>query len=296
MSLGRGMDERSGHKGDDIQRMLESFIRLPEAERLTRLEKLKAWYLESANSDSDRSFFSHTFSNLSALFQKLHERIPKEGFETLTGAYKKKDYQRVLRILDRMGPGQMGLAELEMGADAAYASQNDSLVHRYTDALLQKQPLHFRALLLKGGNFYRQKNFPEAASCFNKILTFQPQNKIALEYIARMKTESSWGENTPTGAARRRWRRKPVFHQMMCNAYDQLFAQNVKVRSLSAGGCLVEAPELPKEFNFSLFLDKNQQVQGYAEVIYKKSDTLWGVKFTEISPEAEDVINTRVSS
>jgi tetratricopeptide (TPR) repeat protein len=282
------MDEQ---KTKDLrQRLVDAFQQIVKAndhDRLEAFEKLKQWYLQTGQADQ---VFHKIFSDLTQGFHKLHELLPKEDFQTLTGAYRKRDYINVLKILEAMNPGQMILTDLEMGADAAYATQNESLVHLYTDRILARQPAHFRALLLKGGNFYRQKNYNEAKIYFQKILDLQPQNKIALEYLERLQ-KYSFNQTTPMGAARRRWRRLPVNHSMTCNSYEKMYAQEVRVKSLSAGGCLIEADELPSEFNFSLVLDRNSQVQGYAKVIYQKGNRHWGVRFMEISPRDEDAIN-----
>lgn len=290
---------RKDLKAQGIVTAFIDLIQSSDAECLKALESLKSWFLSVDRPSSQKEIVHREFSGLSKVIDQLKRLQPSTPFESLSGAYKAKNYERLLELVELKDISSLNIEELEMASDAAYASKNANQVMKYCRELIYRNPSHSRALILMGALYFQQESFEKSAQCFRKLLEKQPQNQIARDYLQKMRRDFSSSKPSvvkrSSSRARRRWRRKPVNHSMMCNSFDSLFAQDVRVRSLSAGGCLIQADSPPKEFNFSLMLQNKQPVRGYARLIYQKDQKHWGVKFEHLSPREEDLINLHLA-
>jgi hypothetical protein len=78
------------------------------------------------------------------------------------------------------------------------------------------------------------------------------------------------------------------------NAFDQMTALSARVRSLSAGGCLIDEMPVPEQFSFVLDLGNGKQVEGEARKIYTNSLRQVGLRFDSLSLDQQDLIHHRL--
>lgn len=237
--------------------------------------------------------------------------------------FEQKDYEEAFSLFQKaVVSSQPTVMDLCIAGTAALHCNKLEYAEEYAEQALLKSPTEVKALMLRGVVHFKRGMYLEALPYFEKAKTLEPGSNTAIKYfkqtfervtdLKRQNRESIYVTNVDQppveqrvaeldranngGIAKRKWYRKAVYYDMAVSDYSSMAAYTVKVRSLSAGGCLVEGAELPTEFNFNLDLGAYGQVSGLGKKIYCTKTGRTGVRFIGLSHKEEDFVNQHLLS
>lgn len=250
------------------------------------------------------------FQQLSKVFRILSVPADEKSLKILEFAeqdFKNKDYLKALKKFNeafhlkvKMTVGQM----VEAGMAAYYLDQLEE-AEKWAHRARSLDSEIVQALLLTGLICYAQKDFEKAKEIFDRAQRLKPDSPTIVRYLRAVedKLHSPTGSGalaadkdikTKGGKCKRRWLRKPCNLQMTVNAFDQMTALSTRVRSLSAGGCLIDEMPVPEQFTFVLDLGNGKSVEGEAKKIYTNSRRQVGLRFESLSLDQQDLIHHRL--
>lgn len=195
---------------------------------------------------------------------------------------------------------------LTLAGTAALHCGRLDYAEEYADQALLIDDKSLRATMLKGLVLYNQNNFERAIQYFESGQEINPSSKTVSRYLdqaneqLKLQNDNASFNSTSDPRAKRRWVRRPCELNLVINDHEQMWPISMKVKSLSAGGCLVELPEefkLAEEFSFELELGSHKgRIHGSGRKIYATDGRVAGIRFCELSPDHEDRINQQVIS
>src|SRR5690606_13043772 len=115
-----------------------------------------------------------------------------------------------------------------------------------------------------------------------------------LESKNRSSAVSKASGSNQIGAFKRKWTRKRVSLDIVVIDHESMASYTYQVKSLSAGGALIEGGVIPEEFSFSIDLNAKTRIHGTAEKIYNASEDKAGIIFKAIDPAQQDLINSHL--
>lgn len=197
---------------------------------------------------------------------------------------------------------------LVLAGTAALHCKEFSEAEIYAEQALMADRDNVKAVMLKGLIHYAKKEFEIALQVFERASVLRPESAAIKKYL---KLAASYLNTDPIGrdaqgflsmtnivdpSERREFARVDTKLELTINDFESMTSLVVKTISLSAGGCRTEKATLPEEFHFSLDLGDGKVVHGYAKKAHVNKEGEVGVRFTTISPEDQELINTRIIS
>jgi tetratricopeptide (TPR) repeat protein len=301
-----------------IEQVLE-WARSDSLARLEMIEQLRERWREdvthkfTGQPEKLEEIFSQgdsAFQQLSKVFRILSLPPDEKSLKILEFAeqeFKNKDYSKALKNFNeafqlkvKMSVGQM----VEAGMAAYYLDQFQE-AEKWAHRARSLDSEIVQALLLTGLICYAQKDFEKAKEIFDRAQRLKPDSPTIVRYLRAVEDKlrpppeagtlaSDKDTKTKDKKCKRRWLRKPCNLQMTVNAFDQMTALSARVRSLSAGGCLIDEMPVPEQFSFVLDLGNGKQVEGEARKIYTNSLRQVGLRFDSLSLDQQDLIHHRL--
>lgn len=216
--------------------------------------------------------------------------------EKARALFKDKQFKEALELYEEYFSLESPKTEdlVSMGTAALY-SGDIVAADKYANRAIVSSPNDFRALMLKGAIFFGEGAYIRALPYFMKAKKIQPDHPVLNRYCNLTEQNLSMESSAPKTAKNRRWKRRQVKGNLVVSDYSSMQSVSVQLKSLSAGGALVEAHDLPDEFNYSLEIPGQSRINGLARKIYHSGDGKFGVRFIDLSPEDEDLIDAIVS-
>lgn len=299
---------KQASKADRAQ-FLKIWLELPDEQFAEILDSLRKQWME----DVHRSFKSSP----SALERKLTEAeeafslfyrikrllsLPLKPAEEVDWMQKAREDFRAKRYSEALGNFQKAIATgvpspddlVLAGTCALYAGRLD-YAQSFADQALRIDENEIQALVLKALACYRKEDFKESYAYLLKARSIREDHPAVLKCFPLVERALSAPVEVKSRESdvklKRRWLRKRVNYHLVVNDYEQLSAMTVRVCSLSAGGCLIDSNYVPEQFDFILEMDGGKQVSGTARRIYETELKQIGLRFLNLNPRDEDLIN-----
>jgi tetratricopeptide (TPR) repeat protein len=207
-----------------------------------------------------------------------------------------KNYREAIEICEHAIANGCFSEELILlcGTSALYEKDLES-ASRHADAILDANFNNSQALVLKALAI-RNRDPQRALALLDRALRFNPQSNVIQEYryriLNRMYDQTTLNL-TEAFQHTRKWIRAKMARDIQIpglpNAFDML-----KTVSLSAGGCLVEATDLPERFQFTLNLKETGTIGGTAALSYVEKNRYSGMRFVDLSSRQQGKIDYEV--
>jgi len=240
---------------------------------------------------------SDAFMQLSKVKQVLHHAQYDDNEQqraTLEGrrCMESRSYEEALRYFQHAMnlDGENVELLLLAGTAAIYAKAYPEATF-YADQLLERNPRDYQALTLKGLVNMALGQNEVAKRHFETALKIRPDHPVIGKYLAKLRSGSDISQKL---RPKRKWVRRPLKKKIHVNDYGLATVATHQITSLSAGGCMIKATELPTEFQFNFQLANGEQVWGVGKISYQLPDGLYGVKFENVSIQDEEAINREV--
>jgi len=192
-------------------------------------------------------------------------------------------------------------------ATAAFYAKRFAVAQEYIEEVLFRKPNDAQALVLKALIFIEREKHEYAFELLTKAKKIKPDSKLIDTYLK--KTVTKWRKlskeknlpslNSQTESdsheALRKWKRAPIAGVVRVNTMESCLVTTYPLLSLSAGGCLIEAPHLPDEFQLSIELKDGSNFWAWGNKIYSVGGKSTGVAFRQISREDEKYIDECVN-
>lgn len=261
--------------------------------------------IEEIFSNGDLAFqqLSKVLRALSLPEKSAEEAVASMALEQADRSFREKNYSEAYRLYaEVMERGQVLSADsLAIAGTAAFYIERLDAAESLAGKALALESENIKATVLKGLVAYSQKKFDRAKMFFEKAIRLKPDSPTILRYkqAAEEKASKSDSQISQAGAHaaksfKRRWARRACNLEMMVNDFDQMTALNAKVRSLSAGGCLIDDLPVPEVFAFCLDLGNGKAIQGTAKKIYTTKNRQIGIQFEGIQPRDQDLIQRKL--
>lgn len=221
-----------------------------------------------------------------------------------------KQFQKALASFQKamVSKKQPSLELLTLAGTAALHCKEYSEAEVYAEQAISMEPNNIKAIMLKGLIHYSRKEFEIALQVFERALNLKPESAAIKKYYRLAKnyvqadplSQSMQGFTSLTSIVdpteRREFPRAKVSLEVTVNDFENMTSAVTRAISLSASGCLLEASEIPipEEFNFSIDLGDMKVVHGYARVARRLDDNSVAIQFETISPESQELINSRI--
>lgn len=195
--------------------------------------------------------------------------------------------------------------DLCVASTSAFHVGNLDYAEEYSGQALLIDPFEVRALVLRGLVSLKKEELETAKEYFERARRLEPSSNTVIRYIEladekileskkKSSAVSKLSGGSQIGAFKRKWTRKRVSLDIVVIDHESMASYTYQVRSLSAGGALIEGGVIPDEFSFSIDLNSKTRIHGTAEKIYSASDDKAGIVFKAIDPAQQDLINSHL--
>ncbi len=231
------------------------------------------------------------------VLKEAEQAYKAKDFHRATDSYAVAESQKVLHSAEQWI--NYGTANFHIG--------NLDEVSRCAKEVLRISPENIKALVLTGLVALGKKQFIKAKEIFEYAKRLRPDSSTIIRYLeatdskirfsnreVALEVKTEVGPRTSNPSFKRRWVRRPCNYQMTINDFDQMTALSARVRSLSAGGCLIDESPVPEVFSFSLELGNGKSIQGTGKKIYTNPKNQIGILFEALNPQDQDLIQRKL--
>jgi len=239
--------------------------------------------------------------DVNRLLKEAEKAFKEKDFQKSVDFFQVAEKYKVLKDTDHWI--SFGTAHFHIG--------NLDEVQRCAEEALKLAAENVKAMVLIGLVALGRKQFTKAKEIFEHAKKLRPDSSTIIRYLeatdSKIKyairelpladVEVSGPKADPrktNPAAKRRWVRRPCNYQMTVNDFDQMTALSARVRSLSAGGCLIDDSPIPETFSFSLDLGNGKSIQGTGKRIYTNPRNQIGIVFEALNPQDQDLIQRKL--
>ncbi len=290
-----------------IYQALHLFINASEEDCQKACDKLRSEIqrrINSMSSASERQLkagrIDDAFSQLIQLRQVLRMEDKAIGratdtIRTAKNLLQEKNYSEALKLFEEALPHIQAEPDVLMcaGTAALYSEAFDRAIY-YSDLLLKKFPNDAQALTLKALAELSLNHIDAAYSLIVKAAKAKPDSSTIFKYLKVIESRMKEGQENPW-KAERTWKRVTMRKAFMITDPSVGIAQKFHTLSLSAGGCLIEAPQLPETFAFTLDLGSpHGSIQGIGSLAYQLPNSKKGILFSRLRFQDQENINQEV--
>jgi len=204
--------------------------------------------------------------------------------------FESKKFNDAHRLFESVliGPDENLPALLLACAAALYSGQFKRCLSR-SDEILKRRANDIQALTMKAVAFQSLNQFAEAQKTIMLAHKLQPESDLIKKYVQEMS-----GSERKIATSGRSWKRAPIKCSLLVSDTLTGIVAHYKTLSLSGGGCLIEADQLPAEFNFALELSPQYKISGTAERRYRAGSRHFGIAFRNLEIAKADAINQAI--
>jgi tetratricopeptide (TPR) repeat protein len=201
-----------------------------------------------------------------------------------------KDAMETSKLLIQEG-GHSEEALLLCGTSALYSGDLEN-AGKYADEVLRRDSHNPNGLVLKALSLKEIAPL-EALELLDRAAKIRPNSPVIKEYRARILLVLDQNpKQNPKATFARKWLRARL-HRDLKVTYLGSPSEIYETLSLSAGGCLVAANDLPRQFPFALELKDFGRIRGIGEVSYIQGKNT-GIRFVDLNSRDQSKIDSEV--
>lgn len=219
--------------------------------------------------------------------------------------FQAKDYEKSLHYFEEAMVSRQLASEdvLLSAATAAFYAKRLAVSQEYVEEVLFRKPNDPQALVLKALIFSEREKYEYALELLTKAKKLKPDSKLIDIYLTRTVgklrklskvknlSKQATGVNEDSPELLRKWKRAPIAGVVRVNTMESGLVTTYPLLSLSAGGCLIDATNLPNEFQLSIELKDGSNFWAWGNKVYSVGGSSTGVAFRQISREDEKLID-----
>ncbi len=273
--FGKGQTETKGENPLSTQNLERAFCQLTEIR-----EALRPKLSEPIKSHSGETS-SQAAAKPDELFQMGRDLFAKKNYKV---AY--SIFDSLLKVPETIQSKSRFIEVLLCAASSALFCQQYARGMELANSILVLSPDHPQAYVIRALLFREKGEWRSALENIEKANQLKPQSEAIEKYRTQILKEiASTPSSELMGVLRRKWIRGPATGLMLVNDHMTSGYLTFKLKSLSAGGCLVEgADALPSSFQFSLCIDGDpERIWGEGSKLYDVQGKQIGIAFRDIS-------------